>query len=323
MLRFLILIPFVVSLSACGSAASEKGDETPMPAADGKSDTWWAPTLHGELRWSEEDRGDFDGIKKFHAWDFSLGAGSEGSKVTLTTGPIDANVDTVAYLYRWSAETRSWGAYIARNDDHGGSIGSQLRESLDGGEYRLVVKGYKDKVRGTFSLMGTCAGAGCPILGPANGLSPEQEDALVKGIDDLCGDTFCAGDFNWWVASVDCVWGTGCTVVLDAKSYYAEDAFPAGWLEHFTSDQLTATGTTSDGAGPYLVTVEKLVDRASEGLWARSSCELAIPYTGFEDLLGEDLSGGWPTDTFSDQLMDCVSSIETILLVILPRLPAP
>jgi len=41
MSRLLFALPLVLSLSlsACGESSSEKGEETPMPAADGKSNT--------------------------------------------------------------------------------------------------------------------------------------------------------------------------------------------------------------------------------------------------------------------------------------------
>ncbi|MDF1566051.1 MAG: hypothetical protein P1V51_23660 [Deltaproteobacteria bacterium] len=314
----------VILAAGCGGSGAEKGEETPMPQADGKSDTWWAPTLHGELRWGAEDRGTFDGAAgqhKFHAWDFTLSGAAE---VTLTTAPVDPNVDTVAYLYRWDPAAESWGSYLARNDDHGGSIGSQIARGLDAGGYRLVVKGYKDSVEGTFTLLGTCAGAGCPAAGPPNGLSAEEEDQVVNAVDNLCGDTYCEGDFNWWVASISCVWGTGCTIAWDAKSYYEEDAFPSTtWLEQFDAGQLQASGTTSDQAGPYAVSVDKIVDRASEGYWARVSCELAVPYASAAELVDPAGRGDWPTQTFSDQLMDCVGSLEGILFTLLPSAVGP
>jgi len=318
---FITSLAFVVISVACGSSA-QKGDETPMPAVDGKSDTWWAPTVHGDLRFGESDQGLFDGEMKFHAWDFELAEGSAGSAVVLTTTAIDPNVDTVMYLYHWNPAAKSWGKYLARNDDHDGKIGSQISKKLEGGLYRAVVKGYKDKVRGSFAMTGSCEGTGCPAASSANSLSSKEEAAIVSGLDAICGDTYCAGDYNWWTVSANCVYGAGCTMAFDVQSYYPEESFPKVWLDRFTADQLQGVGTFSSGKGAFAVSLDRMVDRASDGVWVRASCEMGVPYSGYSDLMG---SGASPAlnPGFEDDVMDCVAGIEGLMLNILPSNFAP
>jgi hypothetical protein len=67
------------------------------------------------------------------------------------------------YLYRHNGS--SWGSYIERNDDDGDTLWSAIRKSLDAGRYRVLVKGYKEALRGSFALDSSCQGDGCPGTG--------------------------------------------------------------------------------------------------------------------------------------------------------------
>jgi hypothetical protein len=147
----------VLIWTSCGQETNGKGQESPLPV-DGSADTWWSPTLHGELLFGLENNAEFADGAFFHAWDFTLTA---EARVELTTQSSENNMDTVMYLYRRDAGEMHWGGYIARNDDHAGTMLSHMDKELEAGEYRVMIKGYKDYIRGPFALLGTCEGEGC------------------------------------------------------------------------------------------------------------------------------------------------------------------
>ena len=142
---------------ACGeSAPSDKGAEE-NPLTDGKDDSFFQPTEHGELRMATANPAKITEDEKFHAWTFSL-AGD--ATVDLHT-EVSPNLDTVMYLYRRTSPSDSWGRYIDKNDDDGSNISSRIKLEGGEGEYRVIVKGFKSALRGTFELHGECAGTGC------------------------------------------------------------------------------------------------------------------------------------------------------------------
>lgn len=130
--------------------------------ADSKADSWRAPTEHGALLPGTQSTARFTDDSLFHAWTFAL---SDTAKVSLDIVSGDNNLDTVAYLYRQHPDTGSWGRYIAKNDDANGTVQSAISEGLEAGNYRLMVKGFKRALRGSFAVEYTCDGAGCPTTG--------------------------------------------------------------------------------------------------------------------------------------------------------------
>lgn len=141
---------------------ADKGDEENPLGGDGKADSFYKPTEHGELVFGAPNRAEITEAEKFHAWTFTL---TGDAKVSIKTD-VSKNLDTVMYLYRRDAgSTGSFGSYVAKNDDHDGEIWSQIDLEGKAGEYRVLVKAFKSGQLGTFSVVGSCDGAGCP--GPA------------------------------------------------------------------------------------------------------------------------------------------------------------
>jgi len=155
----------VVLWSGCAAEiiSSNKGEED-NAAIGGKLDSWRNPTEHGQLHFGPPVSAAFEDDASFHAWDFTLTGPAE---VVLELSGREQNMDTVMYLYRREPGADLWGSYIARDDDGGAGMYSRIAKTVDAGEFRVLVKGFKEAVRGPFSLTADCSGAGCPGGGAA------------------------------------------------------------------------------------------------------------------------------------------------------------
>ncbi|MBX3274226.1 MAG: proprotein convertase P-domain-containing protein [Sandaracinaceae bacterium] len=187
-------------VAGCASPLDKAPDEEIDPDVDDLSaDSLRSPRLHGELVIGAPNPAEI-GPQRYHAWELVL---SGDATVALFTGPQAAegpSVDTVLALYRWQTG-RGWGAAIARNDDHGGSLFSRVELGLGEGRYRAIVRGYSIHTRGPFALFGTCEGAGCPArVEPEpepSGCHPSFAAAIRRCFDDAQGDV----DFDPWTTS--------------------------------------------------------------------------------------------------------------------------
>ncbi|QED30005.1 hypothetical protein FRD01_22775 [Microvenator marinus] len=155
--------PFLLSTSAliaCGDVenSSAKGEEE-SALIDGKEDSFFRPTQHGDLSFGLENRATVTADEVFHAWEFTL---TDASSIELKTVLGTRNLDTVMYLYRRDSSEETWGRYIKKNDDHQGEIWSQIDGEFEAGQYRVIVKPFKTKMTGSFHVAATCEGAGCP-----------------------------------------------------------------------------------------------------------------------------------------------------------------
>ena len=162
--RFLapvLALATAVATSACVS--SEKPDEEEVPGEDGKDDSFYRPTNHGPIAWSTPAHTVLTKDERHHTWTFEL---SGDARVDMTTSYSllgQRRTDTVLYLYREGPT--GWGPYIARNDDYGTTIYSQLIRQLGAGRYRVLVKGHLASTRGKFKITVGCQGAGCaPVV---------------------------------------------------------------------------------------------------------------------------------------------------------------
>lgn len=146
--------------------------------ADSKADSWRAPTEHGAFLPNTQATGRFADGSLFHAWTFEL---TDAAKVSLAVSSSDKNLDTVAYLYK-QGDSGRWGRYIAKNDDSNGTVFSTIEEGLEAGNYRLMVKGFKRALRGSFVVDYGCDGAGCPTV--------DNIEAIVENgpYSEVCGD---------------------------------------------------------------------------------------------------------------------------------------
>ena len=179
------------------------------------------------------------------------------------------------------------------------------------GLYRIMVKGHKDILRGSFSVLGECSGAGCPDLVTPDPLTAEQEAKIVDAFDSICPDTFCGGDFNYYGTSVTCDFAAkSCTMVFDTQSYYEEDVLPMTALDGVPDSERTVSGELSDDGGTYVGTMLEMVDKGEDGTWLRSSCQLTGSYESADDLLEASSSYARLNDTFYEQFLECLGELE-------------
>ena len=221
-------------VSACGSESSSnptqgKGAEDDE-LIDGKMDSFYTPTMHGDLAFGTPNTATITSDERFHAWTFTL---SGEASVELRT-EVTNNLDTVMYLYRRADGASSWGSYIAKNDDHGGNIWSQISKTLDGGEYRVVVKAFKAAMLGPFAVQGTCAGDGCPEQAACSS-DPYPMRALTGYAPSCAGKlhdvltTPVTSQQSRSVAVGDCSFGPQIKKAVDYYREYWDDMM--GWAD--------------------------------------------------------------------------------------------
>lgn len=153
-----VLVAAAFILAHCGSQDGGKGEESPMPE-EGSADSWKSPTHHGDLLFGKANQSEFNATQMYHSWTFTL---SGPASVMLRVYPHADNFDTVMYLYQQADSTQNWGRYIARNDDHDKYPWSLIEKDLGAGQFKVMLKGYKQSLRGRFDLMAECSGTGCP-----------------------------------------------------------------------------------------------------------------------------------------------------------------
>lgn len=178
--RLLVCAGLVAAVAACvdGDAKGPEDDELgDLEVA--KDDSFYRPTEHGAIAYDVPANATLSRTARFHAWEHDVLLPGQ-TPTSITTGPQasgGATVDTVVYLYRKQANGR-WGSYIAKNDDAGDSLWSEISRSLDAGQYRIIVKGYSAATYGDFAVTLRCDRYAC---------SPPQQacvfGATFAGID--------------------------------------------------------------------------------------------------------------------------------------------
>lgn len=175
--RLLVCAGLVLGVIACvdgdakGPEDDELGDLGDLDPA--KDDSFQRPTEHGAIAYDVPANATLARTARFHAWDFDVLLPGQ-TPTSITTGPQTsggAAVDTVVYLYRKQANGR-WGSYIAKNDDAGDSLWSELSRSLAAGQYRIIVKGYAATTYGDFAATLRCDRYAC---------SPTQAATCIFG----------------------------------------------------------------------------------------------------------------------------------------------
>jgi len=89
-----------------GTISTGKGEESPLPD-DGRADSFYSPTEHGEILYGVPSEAEFTENSLYHVWDFVLQGQAE---LVIRVVPRADNFDTVMYLYRWEEGATSWKA---------------------------------------------------------------------------------------------------------------------------------------------------------------------------------------------------------------------
>ncbi len=182
--KFLSATLFCAALMPACAMDEGKGEEDSLDAFDTKSDSFHKPTEHGTLLFGAPQSARLAKDSLFHTWDFEL---SDDASVTLATKLITTNLDTVLYLYKKNTETGNYGSYLFRNDDaNNDTVASELIKDLEKGQYRVLIKGFKSSLRGSFTLAASCEGAGCAT----STCDTEVFAALPGFVSDSCGELF-------------------------------------------------------------------------------------------------------------------------------------
>ena len=180
----------LVSAGCAADVESAKGiEQDQFDLYESKADSFGHPTEHGELTFGAPQEAELDGEAFYHAWDFAL---SDAARVELRVELVTANLDSVMYLYRKSEETGRFGRYIARNDDYDGSVASRIAKELEAGDYRVLVKGYKREIRGSFRVHGQCEGPGCVRRECDTGAFESFPDAAAASCGAVVSDALSA-----------------------------------------------------------------------------------------------------------------------------------
>ena len=216
-LSLLTLLPIALLGVACADQlddqTSAKGEESALPGT-AKDDSFRKPTEHGEIMFNVDAFGDLQEDQLFHVWDFKI-AGDE-AEITLQTTPITSNLDTVMYLYKREAGDTNWGRYISRNDDFEKNIWSRVVKRVEPAEYRVLVKGFKSSIRGTFKLAATCSGPGCPKVDTEETPLPVDSD-----LNQACHDRISTG----LLAPI--MGGDGASIIYETERFGLEGVMRA------------------------------------------------------------------------------------------------
>jgi hypothetical protein len=180
--RCLLLLS--LTLVACDDSGKPPEDDVP---ADGKLDSFRAPTDHGVAAFGQPVRAELADDARYHAWTFTLSGPASIHTFTSRT-PHEASLDTVIYLYKHGAD--GFGSYLFRNDDDGRSLWSSIDRDLTPGEYRVLVKGYTRAELGSFTLQVDCDGAGCAptascLFGTTYGEIPDNARVIMGTTERL------------------------------------------------------------------------------------------------------------------------------------------
>lgn len=232
MTRTILGAAAVLGLALCTGCGDDIGQGT-----DNMTDSFVNPTEHGELIFGVPNQAQFTEEQRFHSWGFVL---TDTAKVDLGTELHTTNLDSVMYLYKREPGAENWGSYVAKNDDHAGSLASHIEAELGAGEYRIKIKAAKENLRGDFSLVGACDGAGCPAAAgdacaPNSPIGADYGKDFTDGCGQLLLDILYTPVTAEWNTEV--LWGEHCELGgLPARSalYYHDywDSF-LGWDDMF------------------------------------------------------------------------------------------
>lgn len=177
-----LAVALALGVAAC--AVEDVGSDSSY-----STDSFSSPTEHGDLQFGTPNPAEFTEDNRFHSWTFTLSAEAQ---LELKTEISPTNLDTVMYLYRLG-EDGSWGSNIDSNDDYDGLLASRISGTFGAGQYRIKVKATKVAMRGAFSVLGQCSGAGCPVSdgGVCNGEGPANLPAST-GYTTACDAVFNA-----------------------------------------------------------------------------------------------------------------------------------
>ncbi len=211
---FASLLLASLTLPSCALDEGKGEEQDSLDTYESKADSFRKPTEHGELLFDLPQSAKLSEEEQFHAWDFSL---SDDARVSLET-LVSTNLDTVMYLYQFNEGAGTFGSYKYKNDDaNEDTVASALSKDLNKGTYRVLIKGFKTKLRGDFQIVANCDGPGCATA--------SCDLASFAGLDsntsDSCGELFSEA------LSGQSSGSSSTTIILDERCSLPEEVAEA------------------------------------------------------------------------------------------------
>ncbi|MBW2464750.1 MAG: hypothetical protein JRH11_24085 [Deltaproteobacteria bacterium] len=147
----------------------------------------------------------------------------------------------------------------------------------------------------------------CAAFGRDAGLDAPTQSILTAGeaesvrssLHNVCGDSWCEGDYYWYVDSVECAGDGTCTVIQSVQEDWSTDVL-AGRSEE---------SLQSHGGGAY-GEFDASIDSSSgdeDGTWLTVSCKLDSGFFVREDAM--NVASGEYSEKLYMSLMDCVETL--------------
>ncbi len=132
-------------------------------------------------------------------------------------------------------------------------------------------------------------------------LDAREAEKVRQSLDDICGDTWCEGDYNWHVNEVSCPGDGTCVVRMTTQGY---DPFPADVLDGRDPASLERRAEGEYG------TYRASIDAAEDGGLA-VSCDMNSGFYTRADAMDE--VHGRYSDKMYGSVTDCVSALEEMM----------
>jgi hypothetical protein len=139
-------------------------------------------------------------------------------------------------------------------------------------------------------------------------LTVREAEKVRQSLDDICPDTFCAGDFNFYVDDVGCPGDGRCIVTMHTQEHDGFRADIADILAGRSAESLLSRGTGE--TGPFTASIEDAYTDA-DGAWLSVSCDLSGGYFAREDAMNVD-RGRYSEKLYSG-VLDCVEALEAMM----------
>jgi DNA uptake protein ComE-like DNA-binding protein len=136
-------------------------------------------------------------------------------------------------------------------------------------------------------------------------LDAREAEKVRQSLDDICGDTWCEGDYNWYVTEVSCPGDGTCYVSQRAQQYggFSEDV-----LAGRSPESLQSRGEGEYGT--YHASIDS-ADGGEDGTWLMVSCELDSGFFTREDAM--NVERGRYSEKLYYSLLDCISALEEMM----------
>ncbi len=144
-----------------------------------------------------------------------------------------------------------------------------------------------------------------PPTGTEPILSAREAEKVRRSLDNICGDTWCEGDFNWYVTEVTCPGDGTCYVGMRTQQY---GGFPEDVLDGVGPERLESRG--SGEYGPFHATIDR-AETDEDGTWLMVGCDMDSGFFTRADAMDEER--GRYSEKLYFSTLDCVDALEEMM----------